>query len=67
MVGQCVLAVVQTHAYNCLQKIILSGVDAYKADGPDAAITSWLSLRGILAQNWDVTALHLRADFQSFM
>jgi hypothetical protein len=40
MVGQHALAVVQTHAHNYLQKIILSGVDAYKADGPDAAITS---------------------------
>jgi hypothetical protein len=38
MVGQYVLAVVQTRAPDDPQKVILSGLDAYKTDGPEAAI-----------------------------
>jgi hypothetical protein len=41
-VGQYVSAVAQTRAPDDLPKIILSGLEAYKAEGPDAAIKAWI-------------------------
>jgi hypothetical protein len=41
-IGQCVPAVAQTHASEDVPKIVLSGLDAYKADGADAAIKAWI-------------------------
>jgi hypothetical protein len=41
-VGQYLPAVAQTHAPDDLPKIILSGIEAYKAEGPDAAIKAWI-------------------------
>ena len=40
--GQCVPAVAQTRVSDDIPKILLSGLDAYKAEGADAAIKAWI-------------------------
>jgi hypothetical protein len=42
MVGQFVPAVAQTRAPDDLPKIIVSGLEAYKAEGPEAALKAWI-------------------------
>jgi hypothetical protein len=40
--GRCVPAIAQTRSADDVPKIILAGLDAYKADGPEAALTAWI-------------------------
>jgi hypothetical protein len=41
-IGQCVPAVAQTRAADDIPKIVLAGLDAYKAEGADAAMKAWI-------------------------
>jgi len=41
-IGQCVPAVAQTRPADDIPKIVLSGLDAYKAEGADAAMKAWI-------------------------
>jgi len=40
--GQCVPTVAQTRVSDDVPKIVLSGLEAYKAEGADAAIKAWI-------------------------
>jgi hypothetical protein len=42
MFSPCVAAAGQTTVSDDVPQIILSGLDAYKTDGPEAAVTAWI-------------------------
>jgi hypothetical protein len=39
---QCLPAIAQSHSTDDIPKIVLSGLEAYKAEGAEAAITAWI-------------------------
>lgn len=40
--GQGARAIAQSHPNDDIPKIVLSGVEAYKAEGPEAALAAWI-------------------------
>lgn len=66
VIGQFVPALAQTRTTDDLPKIIRSGLEAYKAEGPEAAIKAWIKGSPIDGSKDALTQANILRQIQDF-
>lgn len=66
VIGHSGLAFAQSHANDDIPKIVLSGMDAYKAEGAEAAITAWIKGSPIEGSKDAISQANILRQIQDF-